>query len=113
MALQSGRWVAVAPKGYLNSRDSLNKPLLIPNPKLAPLIKLMFELALTEMTHCQIRAEVRAKGLEYSRNGISAAFRNPIYIGKLVIQPNENELTARLVNGIHEPLISEELFYKV
>ena len=113
MALQSGRWVSAAPKGYLNSRDSLNKPLLIPNPKLAPAIKLMFELALTEMTHCQIRAEVKAMGLIYSRNGISTALRNPIYIGKLLIQPNDNELIPRLVDGIHQPLISEELFYKV
>ena len=113
MALQSGRWPGVAPKGYLNSRDSSNKPLLIPNPKTAPAIKLMFELALTEMTHCQIRAEIKAKGLIYSRNGISTALRNPLYMGKLVIRPNENELTSRMVDGIHEPLISEELFYKV
>jgi hypothetical protein len=60
----------------------------------------MFELALTEMTHCQIRAEVRAKGLKYSRNRISAAFRNPIYIGKLVIQPNENELVAWKIQSL-------------
>ena len=113
MALQSGRWAGVAPKGYLNSRDSSNKPLLIPNPKTAPAIKLMFELALTEMTHCQILAEIKAKGLIYSRNGISTALRNPLYMGKLVIRPNENELTSRMVDGIHEPLISEELFYKV
>ena len=73
----------------------------------------MFELALTEMTHCQIRAEIKAKGLIYSRNGISTALRNPLYMGKLVIRPNENELTSRMVDGIHEPLISEELFYKV
>ena len=113
MALQSGRWVGIAPKGYLNSRDSFNKPVLIPNPKTAPAVKLMFELALTEMTHCQIRAEIKAKGLIYSRNGISTALRNPLYMGKLVIRPNENELTSRMVDGIHEPLISEELFYKV
>jgi site-specific DNA recombinase len=113
MALLSGRWVAGAPKGYLNSRDSSNKPLLISNPKLAPVVKLMFELALTEMTHCQIRAEVKSHGLVYSRNGISVALRNPIYIGKIIVQPNENELTARLIDAIHEPLISEELFYKV
>ena len=45
MALQSGRWVGIAPKGYLKSRDSFTKPVLIPNPKTALAIRLMFELA--------------------------------------------------------------------
>ncbi len=113
MAWKSGRWVAGAPRGYLNSRDSFNKPLLIPNPKLAPAISIMFELAATGMPQYRIRAEIKEMGLVYSRNGIAVALRNPIYISKLVIPADENNKAVLIVDAVHEPLISKELFYRV
>ncbi len=113
MAWKAGRWVGIAPKGYLNSSDASNKPLLIPNPKLAPAIRLMFELAATGMPQYRIRAEIKELGLIYSKNGIAVALRNPIYISKLVIPPDENNKTTHIADAIHEPLISEELFYRV
>lgn len=112
MAWKSGRWVSGAPKGYLNSRDALNKPLLIANPKLAPAIVLMFELAATGMSQYRIRAEIKDLGLIYSRNGIAVALRNPIYMGKLILPPDDNT-GAMIVDGVHEGLITEELFYRV
>jgi site-specific DNA recombinase len=38
--------------------------------------------------------------------------RNPVYCGKLFIPKYKNE-ESQLVKGIHEPLISEKLFYEV
>ncbi len=113
MAWKSGRWVSGAPKGYLNTRDALNKPLLIPNPKLAPAIKSMFELAATGMSQYRIRQEIKELGLIYSRNGIAIALRNPIYMGKLILPPGEDGTGASIVEGVHEGIITEELFYQV
>ena len=113
MALQSGRFVSVAPRGYINGRDERRKPLLVPDPIYAPLIKQMFELANAEMSQSKIRVYLQKKGLFYSRNGISVALRNPVYMGKIVIRSNDLDSAAQMVSGIHEPLISEELFYGV
>ena len=113
MAWKSGRWVSGAPKGYLNSRDALNKPLLIANPKLVPAITTMFELAATGMSQYRIREEIKDLGLVYSRNGIAIALRNPIYMGKLILPPGEDGTGASIVDGVHEGIISEELFYQV
>ena len=112
-AWKAGRWVSGAPKGYLNSRDTNNKPLLIPNPKLAPVVKQMFELASSGISQFRIRMAIRKKGLIYSRNGISIALRNCIYISKLIIPPDDNTPTATIVDAVHEPIISKELFYQV
>lgn len=112
MAWKSGRWVSGAPKGYINSRDALNKPFLIPNPKLAPAVVLMFELAANGMSQYRIREEIKVLGLIYSRNGIAIALRNPVYMGKLFIPPDENN-AATIVKAVHEGLITEELFYQV
>lgn len=112
-AWKAGRWTSTAPKGYLNSRDDQKKPLLIPNPKLAPAVLQMFELADTGMAQYRIRAEIKEMGLIYSRNGIAVALRNAMYISKIVIPPDANNSAALIVDAVHEPLISEELFYRV
>jgi site-specific DNA recombinase len=111
-AWKAGRWVSGAPKGYLNSRDTLNKPLLIPNPKLAPTISQMFELAAAGMPQYRIRHEIKEMGITYSRNGIAVALRNPIYMGKIIVPADEHTKSISIVDGVHEPIISEELFYR-
>jgi len=112
-AWKTGRWVGTAPRGYLNSRDASNKPLIIHNPKLAPAILKMFELAAAGMPQYRIRHELKDLGLTYSRNGIAVALRNPMYMSKILIPSNEDGEAAVLTNAIHEPIISEELFYRV
>jgi site-specific DNA recombinase len=112
-AWKSGRWVGVAPRGYLNSRDVADKPLIIPNPKLAPAVLRMFELAEISMPQYRIRHEIKELGLVYSRNGIAVALRNPLYMGKILIPPGEENLVAYLADAIHEPIITEELFFRV
>jgi len=112
-AWKSGRWVGTAPRGYLNSRDGSNKPLIVPNPKLVPAILRMFELAARGMAQYRIRHEIKDLGLTYSRNGIAIALRNPMYISKILIPSGEDNPSAFLVNAIHEPIIAEDLFYKV
>lgn len=112
-AWKAGRWTSTAPKGYLNSRDEYKKPLLIPNPKLAPAILKMFELAETGMPQYRIRYEVKEMGLKYSRNGMAIALRNAIYMGKIVIPADEDHPTTEVVDAVHEALVPPDLFYRV
>ncbi len=112
-AWKAGRWTSTAPKGYLNSRDNTNKPLLIINPKLAPAVLTMFELAATGMAQYRIRAEIKDMGLKYSKNGIAIALRNPIYMGKIIIPPDDNNCGAQIIEAMHEPIVAPDLFYKV
>jgi hypothetical protein len=65
------------------------------------------------MSQAKIRIFLEKRGLVYSRNGISVALRNPVYMGKIVIHSDDANSAAQMISGIHEPLISEELFYGV
>jgi len=38
--------------------------------------------------------------------------RREVYLGKIVIPANEEE-PQRMIEGVHEPLVSESLFYSV
>ena len=107
-----GRWVRQAPYGYVNRRDEQNKPIIVPAPN-AHLIEYAFkEVAKDERSLTEIRLEINRKGMKISRSNFSLMIRNPIYIGKIRI-PQTTDEPELIVQGIHKPLISEELFNKV
>ncbi|MNE37503.1 Recombinase [compost metagenome] len=54
----------------------------------------------------------REKGLICSKNNFYTAIKNPCYCGKITLAKFKDE-EARLIQGQHESLISESLFYKV
>jgi hypothetical protein len=108
--LKGGRWTHSAPTGYKNSRDENNKPLIVPN-EFAKYIRYIFYHVADGHSQSEIRQELRKKGIYFSRSGMSSILRNPIYIGKIFV-PEEEDQLAYLADEIHEPLISERLFYK-
>ena len=111
-ARKEGRWVSTAPLGYKNVRDEFNKPIIVPSDD-APLIKLAFE-DLAKGIHDieSVRRKYNEKGLKCSRNNFWNLTRNPLYCGKIFIPPYKNE-EATFSIGIHQPIISENLFYEV
>lgn len=60
----------------------------------------------------QVWKESRKKGLKTSRDNFWRSIRIPVYCGKIFIPKYKNE-EAQLVQGLHEPIINEDLFYKV
>ena len=110
-AWKAGRWTHSAPTGYKNSRDENNKPLIVPNES-AKYIKYIFHQVADGQPQSEIRQELRKKRIYISKSGMSSILRNPIYIGKIFVPEEEGQL-AYLADGIHEPLISERLFYNV
>ena len=112
-ARKEGRWLGPAPKGYLNGKDEMNKPLLIPDPKFSPLVRWAFE-EMAKGVHSieAVRRMAREKGLNLQRNQFWNMVHNATYCGKVAVAAYKEE-EAHYVNGIHLPLITETLFYEV
>ena len=112
-AKKEGRWVATAPLGYKNIRDENNKPIIVPDERTAPLIKQAFhELASGQSNIEQVRKRLYSQGLKSSRSNFNRLMRNPIYAGKIYIPAFKDEEEAH-VEGRHEALIDEALFWEV
>ena len=70
---------------YRNSRDVLNKPIIVPDQEAAKAVKHVFELAAAGVPQSQLIHEANDLGLKLSRNGISKMLRNPVYCGKILV----------------------------
>lgn len=112
-ARKLGRWTSNAPIGYKNSRDEQNKPIIIPPPEKASIVKWAFEeVAKGERAPNVIRMEVVKKGINVCKTSFYLLIRNSVYIGKVIVPASKDE-PQLIANGIHQSLISDELFYKV
>jgi site-specific DNA recombinase len=111
-AMKEGRYVTTAPKGYRNTRNELNRPVIVPGND-AHLVRWTFE-EIAKGVHSvkDVWRMVRRKGLNVSRSHIWLMLRNPIYCGKIFIPAYKDE-GAVVVSGLHEPIVSEDLFYEV
>lgn len=111
-AKKEGRWMATAPKGYKNIHNEAGRPIIVPN-KDAPLFIWVFEeLEKGHLSAEEVRRQCNKKGLKCSKNNFYTQIRNPVYCGKIQIPAYKDE-EAYVVKGIHEPLISEDLFERV
>lgn len=111
-SLKEGRWTGGAPIGYKNDRDHLRKPILVPNDK-ANLVRESFELfAIGLYDKEELRRMMNKKGLTLSKSQFPNMLANVLYIGKITVPEFKGE-DAQVVQGLHEPVISEELFNKV
>jgi site-specific DNA recombinase len=54
----------------------------------------------------------RGNGLKCGKNNFLIAMRNPVYCGKITV-PKYKDEEMQIVQGLHQPLISEHLFYEV
>jgi site-specific DNA recombinase len=108
-ALKEGRFMWKAPTGYLNS--PVNKVICIDNFN-GPIIKLCFETFATGLYSAeQVRRLALDRGLKITKQNFLNILRNPLYIGKIRIDAWRDE-QEEIVNGLHEPMISEETFYQ-
>lgn len=111
-AKQMGRYPNKAPIGFVNLTTPDGKKFIAPKQPEAQIIKWVFQqLAKNAQKHEEIRTMANIKGLGCTISNFSKFIRNPIYCGLINIKMNANEYQT--VKGIHEPLISEALFYEV
>jgi len=114
-ALELGRWVFLAPIGYLNAPRAMGKSLRA-DPERAPLVRRAFEeYASGRYTKQQLLQRSRAWGLTNRRGSplasqaIGVLLRNQLYAGIVDV----TEYGVRGKRGDFEPLVSEDLFYRV
>ena len=110
-ALEDGKWTFPPPLGYISSKTTGNKTL-VPDPELAPLIKMAFELMSTGDVAIQdVLTQVTALGLRslagkpLAPQTFGNLLRNPIYYGRIIVESFEVDR-----EGDFEPIISKELF---
>ena len=112
-ARKEGRWVSTAPLGYKNVTDEKGKKIIVPHEMYASVMQNAFAmLAEGTLAADQIRKMLSRKGLKCSKSNFGRLIRNPVYCGQIFI-PKLKDEECQIVAGLHEPLITEKLFYDV
>lgn len=111
-AKKEGRWTTLAPVGYRNIRSEDGRAMIVPS-KDADLVREAFqEFASGAHGMEELRHKLVDKGLKCKRSRFPELLRNRAYIGKVLVPAYKDE-PEYYAKGIHEPLISEELFFQV
>jgi len=105
--LENGIWCIKPPMGYDIVRSNGQRKIVV--NKQGRLLRKAFEWKAQGMKNEQILSELRALGLKIYKQKLSQIFGNPFYCGLIA----NKMLNGKLVEGIHEKLISKELFLKV
>ncbi|MBD1385938.1 recombinase family protein [Mucilaginibacter rigui] len=112
-ARKEGRWMGQAVIGYANKTSEDGKKYICPKQPEAEIMRWVYnELATGNWYIDQIWRAARDKGLTCGRKNFWQIIRNPVYCGKIFISKYKDE-DAHLVQGTHEPIISESLFNEV
>ncbi len=112
-AKKEGRYMGLAPVGYINRTDESGRKFIAPYEPLAGIMRWVFdEIAKGVYNTEQVYKMAKEKGFTSTKSLFWFAIRNPVYCGKIYIPKHKDE-EARFVKGQHEPLISEALFYDV
>lgn len=116
-----GGVVSQPPFGYKMGED-----VFVPNEETAPIVRMIFEDYVSGMGVRKIAMKLNdmgvrsTKGNRFENRTVEYILCNPTYLGKLRRNPNGRDVADRfhqsddivIVDGQHEPLISEELYKK-
>ena len=108
---EQGQWPNKAPLGYLNNKQT---HLLEVDSERAPIIIQLFELYSTgKYSLTTLHEKAKELGLKYrnsgrycSRSNVERILKNPIYTGMF-------KWKKKIYRGVHQPLISKNLFDQV
>ena len=107
-ALESGRWISKAPRGY--DMKTTKKEQVITINHEGELIREAFLMKANEgLSNEDIRAHFKARGLDLCKQSWSHIFSNIFYAGYFA----HPFLLGEVIKGGQPPLISLEVFYKV
>jgi site-specific DNA recombinase len=105
---------SVAPYGYRHVGDARTPPEVVEEE--AKVVRRVFEMYATGRYTCRQIAEVlngegyrTRSGRRFSKDSITEMLRNPFYIGKVTYREGRRG-EVEVYDGLHEPIISEELW---
>ena len=107
-ALLRGEWCHAGPIGYEQKKVN-GKNTWVVNEQGQLLRKAFLWKATEKISNEEARDRLKKLGLTISHQQMSSIFRNPFYCGLMA----HNCLEGQVVEGIHEKLVSRELFLKV
>ena len=110
ITLLKGKCSNKAPRGYKNVRHDKHDTEVVIDPIVAPRVKEAFD-AVAAGTECPNRVRQRLFP-KMGKSTFSEMLRNVFYIGKIHV-PAYNGDPEQIVEGLHEAIIDEEVFYKV
>jgi site-specific DNA recombinase len=110
--LKQGRWARPPFYGYISAKNAEGSHIIIPDPVKAPIVREIFERVANGVSQKEIRDDFKAREIIISRNNICKILKRILYAGKIVVPALDNE-PMQIVEGIHEPIISEKLYYQV
>ncbi|WP_428331601.1 recombinase family protein [Mucilaginibacter sp.] len=109
----AGRWMATAPKGYINLSHPDGRKSIAPKEPEATFMRQAFEEIAKGVYHAdQVRKLINERVFDCSKQNFWRLIRNPVYCGIIVVAPYDGE-EIKFVKAMHEPLIYESLFYEV
>lgn len=112
-ARKEGRYMGLAPIGYINRTDEAGKKYIAIKEPQASAIRWSFEELVKGVYNTeQVYKMAREKGFSGAKSLFWFAIRNPVYCGKIFVPKYRNE-SSTFVKGVHDPLISEDLYYRV
>ena len=111
---KEGRWLGACLRGYKNTRDENNRPIIAPEGGTQEkLVRIAFKEFAEGMHNIEeLRKKLYKQGLKCERNSFWMLLRNKGYIGKVLVPAYKDE-PAYWTDGIHEPIVDEETFYAV
>jgi len=111
---KEGRWLGACLRGYKNVRDALGKPTIVPEGgKQEALVNAAFNEFSTGLYNIEeLRLKLYKEGLKCNRNSFWKLLRNKGYIGKVYV-PTYKDEPGKWVEGVHDKLIEEHVFYEV
>ena len=111
---EQGIWPTFAPLGYRNVLDQTGKRIIEPDPKLAPVIRHLFEsYARGTMSIKEAAADARAKGLTFRKSGARIPVSTVHKILRTRLYMGEFDWNGRVYRGVHEPIVSRDLWEHV
>lgn len=112
-AKKEGRYMGKAPRGYINKAyEDGRRYITIHEPDASTMRWVFNEMGEGLYSAESIWRQINKKGFKIDKNTFLLNLRNPVYCGKIKVAAHNDE-PAHLVQGLHEPLISESLFCKV
>ncbi len=114
----SGRYVGMAPFGYVNTKLSKeekksrkNEPVIKPDPIKSKIVQEIFSLYNSGLNIESIRKLFPPMNGLKSNSAIQRILRNPLYAGIVKVPKRENKPSFE-VNGIHEPIVTRLEYYR-
>jgi site-specific DNA recombinase len=111
--MREGYWMYRPPFGYNVSKALNNKPVLVPVPEKAKFINLVYEQMATGLHSAESLRKKYYKELDgMSKQNFLYTLRRVVYTGMIELKETESE-KREIVKGLHEAIISKDLFQKV